>query len=229
MRLNHNYSLWLVLMQWVAVFCRHRVTAHLKQDCTVGCNWWWEEMKRVKSNQTAAHSVVLTLASLPDFSNTGKGPLCLHLALPCLSCLSPSRSTSRNLYIWTSPPHLLIFTSPYCISHLSICPSCCSAMYEKVLACWLRPQEVSFPLKHNYPTLQTRASHWWPRNTSKWHGKLKKDWAEFMNFNSNPNSYSSSYSYLQAIFNPFSLRSAGPTLLSWHRDEKKWQASFDLW
>lgn len=36
-----------------------------------------------------------------------------------------------------------------------------------------------------------------------------------MNFNSNPNCYSCSYSYLQAIFSPFSPRSPEPTLVSW--------------
>lgn len=59
----------------------------------------------------------------------------------------------------------------------------------------------------------------------KWiaHGSKKKK------INSNPNSYSSPYSYLQAIFSLLSLRSAGPTLVYWHGEAKKpWQACFDL-
>lgn len=215
-------------MQGEAVFRRHWITAHLKQDCAVGSNWWrgGNEKGEIESNSSPLFFSA-TLASLPDFSTRGKPPFCLLFAL-CR--LSRSRSTCPNVSIWTSPPRLLISTRSRCISPLSICPSCCSATYEKVLACWTRPQEVSFPLKYNYLTVKTRSSHWWSRNSLKWHGKFKKkDCAEVMNFNSNPNSYSSSYSYLQAIFSPFSLPSAGSTLLFRRRDEKKWQASPDLW
>lgn len=96
-------------MQGVAVFCRCQITAHLKQDWAVGCKWWRKEMKRVKSNQTAAYVVAATLASLPDFSTTGEQTsLSPPRALP-----SPSRSWSicLNVSVLTSPPHLLISTS----------------------------------------------------------------------------------------------------------------------
>lgn len=204
------------------MLCRRRVTTHLKQDCAAGCNWrrWGNEKSEIESNSSPLGGCDVGLS--PRLRHH-RQTLCLLLAL-CHLFRSPS--TCRNVSIWTSPPHLLTFASPCCISHLTICPSRGSAMYEKVPACWPRPQEVSFPLKHNYPTAKTRPSHWWPRNTSKWHGKLKKDCTEFMNFNSNPNSHSSSYSYLQAIFGPFSLRSAGPALLSWRVDEKKVTGKF---
>ena len=199
----------------VAVFCRHRVTAHLKQDCTVGCNWWRGGNEK---SEIESHSSPLCC------SDVGLSPRLLHhrqgTVLSRPFCLFRSQFSCHALFIWTPPPHLLIFTISCCISHLFLCSCLCSAMYEKVLTCWPRPQEVSFPLKHNHPTVKTRPSYWWPRNTSKWHGKFKKDWTEFMNFNSNPNSYFSSYSYLQAIFTLFSLPSAEPVLLSWRRNKK---------
>lgn len=98
---------------------------HLKQ----------EEMKRKKSNQTAAHSVVAALASLPEISTTGKKPVCLLLALLALLRLFHSRSTYRNVSIRTSPTSPAYFHQlPLYLSSVHFPPCCCSAMYEKVLA-----------------------------------------------------------------------------------------------
>lgn len=168
-------------MQGVTVFCRRRVTAHLKQDCTVGYNWQrgGNEKSEIESNN-----------SLLCCSDVGLFPRLLHLRQTTVLS-HPCSLTSLSLSIHLPCSfHLNPATSPAYFHHLMLylflCTSLCSAMYEKVLTCWPRPQEVSFPLKHNHPSVKTRPSHWWPRNTSKWHGKLRKDWAEFMNFNSNP-------------------------------------------
>lgn len=109
-----------------------------------------EEMNRVKLNQTAAHSVVVTLASLPDFSATGRQqPLCLLFAL-CLSLpLSvhlPESCRLTCLFYFSEEAHSWYISYRY--------PPCCYATCEKVLACWQQPQEVSFPLKHNYLTVK---------------------------------------------------------------------------
>lgn len=126
---------------------------HLKQ----------EEMKRKKSNQTAAHSVVAALASLPDISTTGKKPVCLLLALLALLRLFHSRSTYRNVSIRTSPTHRLIFTSSRSISHLYTSPLVAARpCMKRCSRVWPRPQEASFPLKHNYSVITD-----WPRNSSK--------------------------------------------------------------
>lgn len=176
----------------------------------------WIEWNRIKQRPTLLlWRWPLSQTSPPQASNN-------RSVSSSLVSLFLSPSTCRAPVPWILSPHLLILFSEEahgrCIS--SHCLSCCSATCEKVLACWQQPQEVSFPLKHNYPTVKAKPSHWWPRNTSKMTRKIKKkkrDWAEFMNFNSNPNSFS----YLQAISSPFSLTATGATLLSRHRGRRK--------
>lgn len=116
--LNLKASVWLALMPTVVVFYRCQVSVAKTRP-----HFWLQLVKgreRVKSNQTASHSVVVTLASLPDSSTAGKQPLASS-AVP--SSLSPGVLSSLE------PRHLAcVFRSfPRRIAHLPVCPSSCSA------------------------------------------------------------------------------------------------------
>lgn len=72
-----NHSVSVLLIQGWLCFAGVRLQHTWNKTVLLAVTGEDEEMKRVKSNQTAAHSVVAMLASLPDFSTTSKQPLSL--------------------------------------------------------------------------------------------------------------------------------------------------------
>lgn len=166
-------------------------------------------MKRVKSSQTAAHSVVSTLAFFPDFSTTRKQPLCLPLALYRLFC---SWSTCRVFFFHVNLLHLLIFTSP-CGIHLAFLLLCHEWKGARMLA---EASGSELSIKTWLPHSHNQAKPLMAQKYLKMTWKIKKrlsSWILILILTL------ISYSYLQAIFSPFSLPSVGLTLLSWRRDE----------
>lgn len=126
----------------------------------------WKEWNWIKQQP---HSVVLKLARLPDFSVTGKRSphLLSRLSLSLLIHLP----LSFHLKFAASPAYFL-HTTPYLFS-ISIglpSPLLCHEWKGAHMLVEALGSELSIKINHNYTIVKTRPSHWWPRNTSKWHG-----------------------------------------------------------